>query len=184
MTARIEFTARQVARELLALGDSPPPPAEQPTPNRPAIDYPRLQDQMRWFEGLLQLYRATASAVSEQITIDTDDAAAGAQSDDLVPVLRRAHRILLEHPVAAKRAYTALVEEGREFARTPAGAALREQLASSAKVRRGVLLWRSLTMGMLDEEDRGELPSTFLDNLLRAVVRVDLEQLLGKLQQR
>jgi hypothetical protein len=182
MTARTEITARKVARELLALGDAPPAPVVAPAPKPTAIDYPRLQGQMRWFEGLLKLYRATASAVSEQVMIADEDATPA--DDELVPVLRRAHRALLEHPVAAKRVYTAILAQGREFARTEEGAAMRERLAASAKVRRGALLWRSLAMGMLDDEDHGELPTTYLDNLLRAVDRVDLEELLGKLQRR
>lgn len=175
----MEITAREVARELLAGGEpSPAPPVEAPKPV--AIDYPRLQDQFRWFEGLMKLYRATACAVSEQVAISAEDIAA--EDDELVPLLRRVHRVLLEHPVAAKRAYSAVVAQGRAYARTEEGAVLREQLAASPKVRRGALLWRSLAMGMLDEEDRGELPTTYLDNLLRAVDRVDLEQLLGRLQ--
>jgi hypothetical protein len=48
-------------------------------------------------------------------------------------------------------------------------------------VRRLALLFRSLTMGMLTDGEGGELPATWLDNLLRAAERQDLEQVLGGL---
>jgi hypothetical protein len=183
ISLRLEATARarQLAEHLLALGDRPPAP---PRP-RPAIDYPRLQHRLRWFEGVLELYRAVARAVAERIVPASDeDLRTGDDSDRLVALMGRAHRILLEHPVAAKAAFAALVAEGRAFAATPDGAALRARLARSPRLRRGSLLWRSLTMGMLDTEDPGVLPATYLDNLLRAIDRGDLETLLGKLQLR
>lgn len=182
-------TARRIAEQLLALRGGAP--AAPPQPRAPvAIDYPRLQHHLRWFDGVLRLYRAVAQAVAEQLVIDPrDDAAgdagaAGDPDDPLVDIVRRAHRILLEHPVAARHAYAALAAQGRAFAATRDGAALRERLVRSRRLRRAGLLWRSLTMGMLDEQDPGELPETYLDNLLRAVDRADLEQLLGKLQLR
>jgi hypothetical protein len=95
--------------------------------------------------------------------------------------VRKAHRLLLEHPVAAKHAYAALAREGRAYAATTEGAALRDRLLRSRRLRRASLLWRSLTMGMLDEDDPGELPSAYLDHLLSAVDRPDLERLLGQL---
>lgn len=180
--------ARQIAEHLLALraGEPPqlaPPPAAKPAP---AVDYPRLQNKLQWFDGLVQLYRAAAQAVADQVVVEgpQDAAAADGAVDDgdrLIAAMRRAHRLLLEHPVAAKAAYAALAAEGRAYAETPAGAALREHLRHSRRVRRASLLWRALAMGMLDETDPGALPSTYLDNLLRAVDRADLEQLLGRL---
>jgi hypothetical protein len=92
--------------------------------------------------------------------------------------------VLLEHPVAAKAAFGALVAQGRAYAATAEGAALRHRLARSRRLRRANLLWRSLTMGMLAPEDPGELPATYLDNLLHAIDRADLEKLLGELQAR
>jgi len=185
-------TARQIAEQLLALRSGSGAPAALPRRAPPAkraappIDYPRLQHHMRWFDGVLRLYRAVAQAVADQLVVDArDDAAVAADpSDPLIDFVRRAHRILLEHPVAAKAAYAALAAQGRSFAATRDGGELRARLVASRRLRRASLLWRSLTMGMLDDQDPGELPATYLDNLLRAVDRADLEQLLGRLQLR
>jgi hypothetical protein len=180
-------TARQIAEQLLAMSPGAPVTTARHPP--PAVDYPRLQHHMRWFDGVLRLYRAVAQSVAEQLVIDVpDDAAAPEQPSDpddrLIDIVRRAHRILLEHPVAAKVAYAALAEQGRAFAATRDGAALRARLLASRRLRRAGLIWRSLTMGMLDDQDPGELPATYLDNLLRAIDRSDLERLLGRLQLR
>ena len=188
-------TARQIAEQLLALRRGSPAPAPAPAPARRAlvakprtvpIDYPRLQHHMRWFDGLLRLYRAVAQAVAEQLVVDAraDAAVVADPGEPLIDFVRRAHRILLEHPVAAKAAYAALAAQGRAYAATREGGELRARLAGSRRLRRASLLWRSLTMGMLDDQDPGELPATYLDNLLRAVDRADLEQLLGKLSLR
>jgi hypothetical protein len=181
-------TARQIAAQLLALrGESSVPPPRALAKRRTVpIDYPRLQHHMRWFDGLLRLYRAVAQVVAAQLVVDArDDAAVTADpSEPLIDFVRRAHRILLEHPVAAKAAYAALAAQGRAYAATRDGGELRARLAGSRRLRRASLLWRSLTMGMLDDQDPGELPATYLDNLLRAVDRADLEQLLGKLSLR
>jgi len=176
--------ARQIAEQLLAFGAGEPRPAPPPAGEPPVVDYPRLQHHLRWFDGVLKLYRAAALAVADQVVLDDPGDGVEDESDRLMGFVRRAHRILLEHPVAAKVGYAALASEGRAYAATPEGAALRDRLLRSRRVRRASLVWRSLTMGMLDEDDTAELPSTYLDNLLRAVDRADLERLLGRLQLR
>ncbi|HSJ99779.1 MAG TPA: hypothetical protein VK932_01005 [Kofleriaceae bacterium] len=177
--------AQQVAARLLAMRAGAPPPRARPA--RPAVDYPRLQRRVHWLDGVLRLYRAAAGEVAALVDADHAGGSAGGpdgELDPLIDVVRRAHRILLEHPVAAKAAYAALARQGRAFAATAEGAALRARLVRSRRLGRASLLWRSLTMGMLDELDPGELPATYLDNLLRVVDRADLEQLLGRLQLR
>jgi hypothetical protein len=187
--------ARRIAEQLLAL-DAERPPGEPPAmpppgageppgpplpPLPPLIDYPRLQHHLRWFDRVLALYRAAALAVADQVVLDDPGDGVVDEDDRLMGFVRRAHRILLEHPVAAKLGYAALASEGRAYAATFEGAALRDRLLRSPRVRHASLVWRALTMGMLDEDDPGELPSTYLDNLLRAVDREDLERLLGRL---
>src|SRR5437868_15534242 len=89
-------TARQIAEQLLALrgGSAAPAAAPRHTPvakRREAappapptpIDYPRLQHHMRWFDGVLRLYRAVAQAVADQLVVDArDDAAIAADPGD------------------------------------------------------------------------------------------------------
>jgi hypothetical protein len=109
-------------------------------------------------------------------------AALAPDEHDLRGWLREAHRILLEHPVAAKAAYAALAAEGRRHAATPAGASLRRRLLASPRVRRLALLFRSLTLGMLDDDEpAAALPSTYLDNLVRAADHPTLARLLSTL---
>jgi hypothetical protein len=178
--------ARRIAEHLLAI-HAGAPASSPPRRARSGIDYPRLQRRIRWFDGVLRLYRAAARAVAEQVAVDRPRAGAGGpagERDELIDLVRRAHRILLEHPVAAKAAYAALARQGRVFAATPEGAELRARLARSRRLGRASLVWRSLTMGMLDDQDPGELPATYLDNLLRVIDRADLEQLLGELHLR
>lgn len=185
--------ARQVAAHLLAMraGAPPGPRPRRPRRARPVVDYPRLQRRVHWLDGVLRLYRAAAGEVAALVDADHAGGSAGGAAggadgapDPLLDVVRRAHGLLLEHPVAAKAAYAALARQGRAFAATPEGAALRARLVRSRRLGRASLLWRSLAMGMLDELDPGELPATYLDNLLRVVDRADLEQLLGRLQPR
>jgi hypothetical protein len=175
--------ARRIAEHLLALRTRPstPPPSRA----EPGLDYPRLQHHLRWFDGLVRLYRAAARALADQVVLGRpgeDTTAPAAAPDPLIDIVRRAHRVLLEHPVAARAAFAALAEQGRVYAATREGAGLRARLVRSHRLRRASLVWRSLTMGMLDDQDPGELPSTYLDNLIRVIDRPDLEQLLGKLQ--
>jgi len=212
MARRVEAAgaARRIAEQLLALraGGRPRAPARSApasspaaaspaamSPRRQPLDYPRLQRHMRWFDGVLRLYRAAAHAVAEQLALAGPDDAVrpadaapdpggDAEAEQLIAFARRAHRVLLEHPVAAKAAYAALAAQGRAFAATREGGELRARLVRSRRLRRASLVWRSLTMGMLDDQDPGELPATYLDNLLRAIDRRDLEQLLGRLQLR
>jgi hypothetical protein len=191
--------ARRVAQHLLSMHAGQT--AEDATQRAaPVADYHQLLRQLQGLDGLLRLYRAAARATADRVAVrdpdeprsdeprpdepGSDAAPADADTGDADRVLafvQKAHRLLLEHPVAARHAYAALAREGRAYAATPEGAALRERLLRSRRLRRASLLWRSLTMGLLDEDDRGELPSSYLDHLLRAIDRPDLERLLGRL---
>ena len=193
--------ARRIAEHLLTLRTAEP--ADLPPRDRapPPLDYPRLQRRMHWFDGLLRVYRAVAQAVADQLVDRPADqpaepsadraergapvpGAAAPLADPLIEIVRSAHRLLLEHPVAARRAYAALAAQGRAYAETPDGAELSARLARSHRLRRASRGWRSLAMGMLDDPDPGELPVTYLDNLLRVIDHADLEQLLGRVQRR
>src|SRR5262245_67736 len=111
--------ARQIAEQLLSMrADRPTPPAQ---PRRTNLNYLSLQHHMRWFDGVLRLYRAAARAIADQVIMDDPDGDArpvDREPDELIDFVRRAHRILLEHPVAAKAAYAALARQGRAFAAT------------------------------------------------------------------
>jgi hypothetical protein len=146
-----------------------------PTP----LDYPRLQRMASWLDGLLRIHHAVARlTVARGAGPGPDNGDGDAELGALTDAIRRAHLVLLAHPVATKSAYAALAAEGRRFARTTEGTALRAGLEGSPRLRRAALLWRSITMGLLDEDEHA-LPAAYLDHLLRSVDRADLERLIG-----
>ncbi len=151
----------------------------------PPIDYPRAQRFMSWYGDLLRAHRIAGKVMAVDDFREVRDTAAHEPADDadsqLLAAIEQAHRLLLEHPMAARALFQALCAEGHHFAETPAGRQIERRLRASPTIRRGALLWRSLTMGMLDEDTDREFPSTYLDNLLRAAGKDDLESLLGRL---
>ena len=192
MRHELDTRARRLAASLLELQRAPPPaPAAARVPAgagreeaEAPFDYPRTVRFVKSYEGLLQIAAASARALAEKnlAEIGQQGGTTGDEDGDaLVRTLLDVHRILLEHPVAAKAAYSALAAEGRRYAQTSKGAALRERLRRSHTIQRAALLWRSVTMGLLSDDDKAPLPSTYLDNLLRAAGREDLEKLLGRL---
>jgi hypothetical protein len=185
--AREDERVRALAAELMRrYGDGD---ARTPAPTMPAadvapplrFDYRAALGFARWHGRLLSVHRI----VGRMVARDGDRAAGAAlapDEHDLRGWLREAHRILLEHPVAAKAAYAALAAEGRRHAATPVGASLRRRLLASPRVRRLALLFRSLTLGMLDDDEpAAALPSTYLDNLVRAADHPTLARLLSTL---
>ena len=67
----------------------------------------------------------------------------------------------------------------RKHALDAEGAALRERLARSVQVRRASMLWRTLSLDMFEDDASGELPSAYLDHLLRVVDLSNPASILG-----
>lgn len=101
--------------------------------------------------------------------------------DALREPLRRAQRLLLEHPAAAQRIFSALVAEGRRYAETPEGAALADRLAGSELIRRGRVVWEVTTLNLLEESPPAALPTRLLDVFARATAVEALEPFLARL---
>lgn len=95
-------------------------------------------------------------------------------------LLRRLQGVLLQHPLSAQAAFSALLAEGRRFATTPEGAAWKTALAGSALVRNGRLLWDVLSLNLLEEEASTVVPSSYLEALFRAAASPDLEGLMRR----
>ena len=155
---------------------APPPPKVTGR----GIDVRRASMFVAWFDRLLTVHRATANALADE-TASTASVGEQPTRGELETGLIAIHRMLMAHPVATKASYRALLAEGRNEARTAEGAALRERLASSAEVRRASMLWRTLSMDMFDANDAGELPSAYLDHLLRVVDASNPASILGAL---
>lgn len=103
------------------------------------------------------------------------------EEDDVLDALRAAQAALVRHPAAAQAIFTALVREGRRYAKTPEGAATREALARSELVRRGRVLWEVATLNVLEDQPEGVLPSKVVDAIARATRAPDLERMLARL---
>jgi hypothetical protein len=93
---------------------------------------------------------------------------APAQSGEVAALVQRARLLLLQHPIAAQAAFSALVAEGRRFAATQEGRAWATALAASPLMRHASELWGALGLDMLEEDPNTVLPSAWLDALLRS----------------
>lgn len=145
------------------------------------IDYHRARTFLRWYEGVLHIHDTAASALADQHVGPTETPT----PENLEQLLTDVHRILLAHPVATRRAFAALVAEGRTYAATPEGQKLHHRLLHSARVQQASRLFRALSMGMLNaEKTTTRLPSSYLDNLLRVVNSKKLESMVGNLLQK
>lgn len=105
-----------------------------------------------------------------------------ASDDHLLATLREARWQFLRHPVAAQALFSALVAEGRAYARTPEGRALRQRLAASDLVRDLRVAWDLTTAEILQEDPPSMLPTAFLDALLQAASHPELEDLISRFQ--
>ncbi|HVU05080.1 MAG TPA: hypothetical protein VHE30_25195 [Polyangiaceae bacterium] len=98
-------------------------------------------------------------------------------------VLRRIASALFRHPAATQAAFSALVAEGRSFARTPEGARLARALARSDVVARGRMIWEVLGMSAFQEHGSG-LPTVLVDEFARVAELEGLETALSRVFER
>lgn len=164
---------------------SPPtaPPVEAPrelSEEAPLFDRAQAQIFIRWYSGLLDIFAAAGRTVG---AAEPDPATAGGNSK-LLEIMMSVHRMLLEHPVAAKSGFRALVAEGRAYAETPEGRELRRRLEGSEEVSNYSTLWRTLTLGTLEDGEPASLPSTYLEELLAAGASPEFLRTLGALNGR
>ena len=99
--------------------------------------------------------------------------------DELSQLLGELRWLTLRHPVAARSAVRALVEEGKRFGATEEGSAWRERLRGSELVQRGQVLWEVGTWGSLEADDERLLPTQVIDAFSRASARRDLERAIA-----
>jgi hypothetical protein len=100
--------------------------------------------------------------------------------DELSRLLYELRWLVLKHPIAAQSAFRTLVEEGRRYGATAEGRAWRERLAGSELARRGASIFELGTLGMLDGDSDGALPTQMIDAFARAAGRRDLEEALAR----
>ncbi len=103
------------------------------------------------------------------------------ENAELVALLRHLQQVLLEHPVAAQAAFSALVSEGRAFARTEEGEQWQRRLAGSRLIEKGRSLWEATTFNVLEEDRSVVVPSRILDAFVKLTHEHNLEAILGRL---
>jgi len=107
-----------------------------------------------------------------------------AREDPLLRVLEQASLTLLQHPLAAQAAFSALLAEGRRFAQTPEGKRWEAVLRRSELVRRGGALWEFSVLNTLEDGGASTLPSALFDAIVQAAGRDDLLPLFEELHER
>ncbi|MBL8603307.1 MAG: hypothetical protein JNK72_15390 [Myxococcales bacterium] len=106
---------------------------------------------------------------------------APAPEDAIASALRSLQRGLIAHPVVAQKLFRALVAEGRAYAQTAEGARLREEIAESALLRRGRVVWEVTTLNIFEEHPEGVIPSRLLDAFAKSTALSALEPFLARL---
>lgn len=162
--------------------------AQRPGPP-PPFDELATRRHIETLSALLQAFTLRGRALARESVAQIEaarqarDDAPRSEEADAELLLRetavRAHAFLVEHPLAARALVSALAAEGRRFAATEDGAALRARLLGSRLIRRGSLLWNSLTMGLIDGTEPSALPSAYIDRLVELGQHPDLERILN-----
>lgn len=94
-------------------------------------------------------------------------------------LLRGARRAVLGNPVAARRVHDLLIAEGVRYARTPAGAQLRDELTTSEAVENLRRIWETLSLNVLDgPAGPGAVPRAWSELLADAIVGHGLDDAL------
>jgi hypothetical protein len=93
----------------------------------------------------------------------------------LVDVLHRARRAVVEQPALAQAITSFLVGEGRRFAETDEGRRWLDALRDAPEVERLRRIWEATTLNLLDDHTAGGVPPAWVDLLadLAATGRVD-----------
>ncbi|HEX2872665.1 MAG TPA: hypothetical protein VHP33_15450 [Polyangiaceae bacterium] len=107
-----------------------------------------------------------------------------ASEAELLSSLRSLQDALWRHPMAVQAAFSALVREGRAFAKTPEGARLRDGLSRSPTLAKTRMVWEVLSLSAFVEKPEGALPGVFADALVRAIKVKAVEPLLSRLFER
>ncbi len=122
--------------------------------------------------------------MSPRVDRGSDPVADGpTDADRTDDILRRIAAALFRHPAATQAAFSALVAEGRAFARTPDGARLARALAGSDVIARGRMIWEVLGMSAFREHGSG-LPTVLVDEFARVAETEGLETALSRIFER
>ncbi|MFE8596122.1 hypothetical protein [Archangium violaceum] len=144
------------------------------------LDFVRMQALV--FEELRRIQQLLGERMLPPVDREGAGVADGSEEGEQVELLRRLQGLLLEHPLSAQAAFSALMAEGRRFAATPEGAAWKAALAGSDLVRNGRQLWDVLSLNLLEEEQSTVVPSSYLEALFRVASSPELDALIRRLR--
>jgi hypothetical protein len=103
---------------------------------------------------------------------------------ELYPLLRGLQDAVFRHPLAVQSLFSALVSEGREYAKTDEGQRLLEGLSHSPGLAKTRMVWEVLTLSAFVPKPEGALPGVLLEKLVRQIKVAALEPLLSRLFER
>lgn len=103
------------------------------------------------------------------------------ENEQLSDFLLASQRFLMKHPQASREVIAGLLEEGRQFARTPEGKAWMEALTHSELVKRSLMIWEAYGLDLLLQTQPSVTPSTWLEMIVAAMANPDLESILSML---
>jgi hypothetical protein len=101
--------------------------------------------------------------------------------DDPADALRALQEAILLHPAAAQALFFALVQEGRRYAETDEGSALRERLRRSELIANARSMFDAVTVRALEDNPDTVIPSAILEALVKAASDAGRERLLESL---
>ncbi len=99
----------------------------------------------------------------------------------VLEALRAAQHLMMRYPVASRRAIASFCAEGRRFAQTEEGAALKEKLGRASAMRKARTVWETTTLNLMEEREEALLPSMMLEALFLAGSMQNLEPFLMQL---
>lgn len=99
----------------------------------------------------------------------------------VLEALRAGQHLMMRYPVASRRAIESFCEEGKRFAQTEEGRALKEKLGRSSAMRKARTVWETTTLNLMEEREEALLPSMMLEALFLAGSMKNLEPFLMQL---
>lgn len=163
-------------------------------PPLPSADFDRTRTDVRIFEELMRIKQSLLALFIELAKEEPETKAPRSRKttktarkrrprkeDELLDLVGHAQRLLAQHPVAAQQAFSALVAEGRRFARTPAGMRWEEALSGSQLMRRARQVWESTLASFLEEGRDTVLPSSYVELLMKVTELAQPERFLARL---
>jgi hypothetical protein len=172
-------------------GPSPAPAASEPA----GAEAPTMFDSIRTndllyeetqrlrnllLDRLAEMQRAARPTAANAPASSAPDVPRSWTDEEIIALLDGAQMAMIKHPTAAQAAFAALVREGRRFAETAEGEKWLQVLGASGLVRRARWVWETTSLNMLEEDAGTNVPSTYLEALLRATDVPDLEQILSR----